>query len=518
MDKMISFSQYLINQAKEIFTEFASTMGGKWIAIVSSELDLNISPFDDNDIKFKVKEIIKGKCFKKIPKSSKPSVIQTDTFLYAQVSTEPPLFILADDSSDKKRLQLLSSLIFERIDFKTNLKSFNDKNSAIQTLRESINKTHFTQQDIVNDLQKDLLTIFLNTTLAVAIIGTQTAEKNGDATILAIAPEQFKEKFQKSISGQKWETLSSNSLIQSQKTPPSIVARRVIEWPPLMLACFEMDSINNLTNSEKDLLETVLDPWLLSLVPLKMQHYYHKLNRMHLTNFSAPIMDSISINSLLLERLRQELLEDKRYAAEFSLSEMRHELELIEQHVEENMEISVPLKDQQVEMDIKYVVKHSLERLTKTINNITIDIGQLSSARILIYEKAFTAALTEIIKNCILHAFSSLFKEFDNKIIIIKNVINNDRCIFTIADNGKGVDANNLENIFLPGWKASNRRLGGGMGLAYVKNIIEELHSGKCTARRSIKTDFPPQISDPIIDFKNTLKGLAIEISLPLKI
>jgi signal transduction histidine kinase len=232
-------------------------------------------------------------------------------------------------------------------------------------------------------------------------------------------------------------------------------------------------------------------------------------------------MDSISINSLLLKRFEEENMKGIRKPIKVTLSDIQIELENLERHVEDEMEIAIPLENKPIKHDIINFVKNVLPRWEKISGDIFIDFNpQLSeTAYLSIYEKAFSAAISEIIRNCIQHAFPSNIgeKRSGKQIIAIRGNLQLDKYILTIADNGNGISANNMQHIFLPGWKMSNRLTDSGMGLAHVKNIIQELHKGDCFARVSVAEDFSTQYFDKSGDVDGKINGLAIEISLPIK-
>ena len=46
-----------------------------------------------------------------------------------------------------------------------------------------------------------------------------------------------------------------------------------------------------------------------------------------------------------------------------------------------------------------------------------------------------------------------------------------------VCDNGRGIEADNLTRVFEPGF--STKKRGWGLGLAFVRRIVEEYHGGK---------------------------------------
>jgi signal transduction histidine kinase len=66
-----------------------------------------------------------------------------------------------------------------------------------------------------------------------------------------------------------------------------------------------------------------------------------------------------------------------------------------------------------------------------------------------------------------------------------------------VTDNGRGIEPENLSRVFDPGF--STKKRGWGLGLAFVKRIVEEYHGGRIQILRSEKGE-----------------GTTIEICLPL--
>ena len=56
--------------------------------------------------------------------------------------------------------------------------------------------------------------------------------------------------------------------------------------------------------------------------------------------------------------------------------------------------------------------------------------------------------------------------------------------IMDISDTGKGVPANRFKSIFKPGFTTKKR--GWGLGLSFVKRIIENYHKGHISVKESI--------------------------------
>ena len=56
--------------------------------------------------------------------------------------------------------------------------------------------------------------------------------------------------------------------------------------------------------------------------------------------------------------------------------------------------------------------------------------------------------------------------------------------VIEVRDTGKGIPSHMLKQIFLPG--ISTKRRGWGLGLAFVKRIVEDYHSGKVSIKESV--------------------------------
>ncbi len=102
-------------------------------------------------------------------------------------------------------------------------------------------------------------------------------------------------------------------------------------------------------------------------------------------------------------------------------------------------------------------------------------------------------------------AFENLFKNSldalrgveDDPVIWVSTSRTDRWLLLLVVDNGKGIALQNLRRIFQPGY--STKKRGWGLGMTFVKRIIEDYHGGKISAF----SDGPG-------------KGTAIEIRLPI--
>jgi signal transduction histidine kinase len=81
-------------------------------------------------------------------------------------------------------------------------------------------------------------------------------------------------------------------------------------------------------------------------------------------------------------------------------------------------------------------------------------------------------------------AFENLFKNAmdaiggnDGIIAVRASLPDPDTVSITVRDNGRGIDADSIARVFEPGF--STRKRGWGLGLAFVKRIVEEYHGGR---------------------------------------
>ncbi len=98
-------------------------------------------------------------------------------------------------------------------------------------------------------------------------------------------------------------------------------------------------------------------------------------------------------------------------------------------------------------------------------------INEIHSSRSISIDKN---QMEQVIINLITNSIHAL-KEKEEKKLIISSYTENNRFFITISDNGKGVDAEIRDKVFLPFF--TTRKDGAGIGLTLSKNIIEA-HGG----------------------------------------
>lgn len=98
-------------------------------------------------------------------------------------------------------------------------------------------------------------------------------------------------------------------------------------------------------------------------------------------------------------------------------------------------------------------------------------INEIHSSRSILIDKN---QMEQVIINLITNSIHAL-KEKEEKKLLISSYTENNRFFIVIADNGKGVDAEIRDKVFLPFF--TTRKDGAGIGLTLSKNIIEA-HGG----------------------------------------
>jgi len=83
--------------------------------------------------------------------------------------------------------------------------------------------------------------------------------------------------------------------------------------------------------------------------------------------------------------------------------------------------------------------------------------------------------VNEIFRNLISNAIKYLNPNVRNPFVSVSIEITEEKAIFTVSDNGIGIDESNVPNIFDMFYRATERSEGSGIGLYIVKNAVEKL-------------------------------------------
>jgi len=133
--------------------------------------------------------------------------------------------------------------------------------------------------------------------------------------------------------------------------------------------------------------------------------------------------------------------------------------------------------------NLKLAVSYEKINLSEVIDRCFNDLNYLPKANLVKKEIDIDGIalvsdpwrINEIFRNLISNAIKYLNPDIDAPFIKIDIKVSKDKAVFTIADNGIGIDAKNLPNIFEMFYRATERSEGSGIGLYIVKNAVEKL-------------------------------------------
>lgn len=138
------------------------------------------------------------------------------------------------------------------------------------------------------------------------------------------------------------------------------------------------------------------------------------------------------------------------------------------------------------------ILKFSINRHLSSINS---DIQFITNVHTNRYIKEHYL-LMSVLRNLVNNAIEELLKNNEGGTVKLKFQENADYYVFTIADNGKGIDEKDLEYIFETGFSTKfNEETGDicrGVGLALVKEIVENKLNGYIDVKsvKNVGTEF----------------------------
>jgi signal transduction histidine kinase len=211
---------------------------------------------------------------------------------------------------------------------------------------------------------------------------------------------------------------------------------------------------------------------------------------------------------------------------------LSREINLLEYRFNEYAQYKLPLFKEFADASLNEIIIEAKERLASLL--ITYHIEQhLTPSFVRIIKRPVVAALFQILLNITQHAYPDDINTGKEKKILIASKHVNEYVELTITDYGKGLNNNTIENetkntmvdkntmehementmednninfIFEPGWKENPSSVKAGLGLAFARYIIQDLHEGSINA---------------FINRNNTTgnnEGLSITITLPMVI
>ena len=118
-------------------------------------------------------------------------------------------------------------------------------------------------------------------------------------------------------------------------------------------------------------------------------------------------------------------------------------------------------------LNVVYIVKMALEIFNE-------DFIQFSALEDEIIAKLDRTQLIRVITNLVKNAIQSIPEEQEHKLVFVTVFREDNQVKIAVKDNGKGISEENASRIFEP--KFTTKSSGMGLGLAIIKNIIENYH------------------------------------------
>ncbi|MGL4983021.1 MAG: two-component system sensor histidine kinase NtrB [Treponemataceae bacterium] len=205
-----------------------------------------------------------------------------------------------------------------------------------------------------------------------------------------------------------------------------------------------------------------------------------------LTNLAANVaheiknpLASISIHIQLIQKALQKARDDnelptEKYAERY-LSVVNEEIERLNQIVVDFLFAVRPLNANLELLNPNELILGIVDFFTLELlqQNIHFEVKLLEKSPLLMLD-------AKLFKQVLINLFQNARAAIENKegIIWISSQIKNDRYIFNVADNGKGMDKKILSRVFEPYF--TTKTTGNGLGLTMVYKIIKEF-SGEIT-------------------------------------
>ena len=128
--------------------------------------------------------------------------------------------------------------------------------------------------------------------------------------------------------------------------------------------------------------------------------------------------------------------------------------------------------------DVSQVVKNAAEYMQRRVSNkvkFETQIAEVSSP-----VKLCVPLMEWVIENLCKNAIDAMSGTGTLRVELMQDV---NMCYIDVTDTGKGIARKNFKTVFRPGYTTKER--GWGLGLALVKRIVEEYHSGRVYVKES---------------------------------
>ncbi|MBO9583277.1 MAG: HAMP domain-containing histidine kinase [Flavobacterium sp.] len=192
---------------------------------------------------------------------------------------------------------------------------------------------------------------------------------------------------------------------------------------------------------------------------------------------SHELMNSLTpiraLSQNLLQIVDQEELEDDDFEdIKSSISTIINRSDHLQFFVENYRKLAMLPTPNKQATPINALFEDCLRIMSPILKDEGIElINEIHSSRSILIDKN---QMEQVIINLITNSIHAL-KEKEEKKLIISSYTENNRFFIVISDNGKGVDAEIRDKVFLPFF--TTRKDGAGIGLTLSKNIIEA-HGG----------------------------------------
>jgi len=195
-----------------------------------------------------------------------------------------------------------------------------------------------------------------------------------------------------------------------------------------------------------------------------------------------------------LEILQEEGMKEdgRRRRSDTVVEEMSHDLDRLRRIAQRFGQIGAPpeLQPERIAPVLDETIAYVRARMGR---DVAIERHYAADEAIPLNRELFGWAFENLLKNS-LDAFG---RTQDHPVIRVRTERQGHWLRVVVEDNGRGISPKDLRRIFLPGY--STKKRGWGLGLTFVKRIIEDYHGGRISAYSAGQD-----------------QGMAIEMRLPI--
>ena len=189
-----------------------------------------------------------------------------------------------------------------------------------------------------------------------------------------------------------------------------------------------------------------------------------------------PLNNLSLVNQLLLLKYKKGQLNDD--ALQYFEDNSKKQIDLMSRTIDDFRDFFREEKIEE-EFDVKDVINSLLEMTQPIYGTHDIDIKFNVDKTKSYFVVGFPNALSQSIINIINNAKDILIEKTENKKIVISLEEENEEITIRVKDNGGGIPADIIDNIFDPYFSTKKEKNGTGLGLYMSKTIIEEQMNAK---------------------------------------